>query len=156
MININTEKRKCKGKIKSAGTNPAEIFSSDCILPDICYKNRICEEFLPGGCWRGFSLFVVGIAWGSGGRKSTGGDLTGRPVLVLSWNPTGIPTLVYNLSSHTTHDTLYLFTTPIPFRYIPLTHDTLYSSLQTPSKTKDPHTIKAQSPTGVGAILCII
>ena len=130
--------------IKSAGTNPAEIFLSSCILPANCFKKSYFVENFCGGIRGNFSLFVVGVDWGVGGRKSAGGDLTGRQVEGLSGNPTGIPTLVYNLSSPLTYHTSYLFTTPIPFPHIPLTHDTLYSLSQTPSKTKDPHNKKAR------------
>lgn len=131
--------------IKSPGISPGEIFLSSCILPPNCYKNGICEEFLPGGKRRDFSLFVVGAEGVDRGRKLGVGGLTGRSVGGLSGNPTTKPSPICNLSSPLTYHTSYLLTSPILIPDISLTHDTLYSSLQTPSKTKDPHNKKARS-----------
>lgn len=131
--------------IKSPGISPGEIFLSSCILPPNCYKNGICEEFLPGGKRRDFSLFVVGVAWGVGGKKSAVDDLTGRLTDGLPGNPTTKPSPICNLSSPLTYHTSYLLITTTLIPHIPLTHDTLYSSLQTLSKTTDPHNKKARS-----------
>ncbi len=145
MKELITNKRKCKGKIKSAGTNPAEIFLSSCILPANCFKKSYFTE----NFWReregNFSLFVIGVDAGVKGRKSPVGDFTGRLTDGLPGNPTTIRTSIYNLFSKVTQYTFNLLTTPILIPHIPLTHDTLYSSLQTPSKTKDLHNKKAPS-----------
>lgn len=140
-----TNKRKCKGKIKSAGTNPAEIFLSSCILPVGCFKKSYFVENFRGGARGDFSLFVVGVDRTDRGRKSSEGDLTGRPAEGLPGNPTIKPTLVYNLTFSTTNHTSYLLHSHITFPHIPLTHDTLYSFSQTLSKTTDPHNKKAPS-----------
>ena len=142
MININTEKRKCQHIIKSPGKNPGEIFVSDCILTDPCFKKSYFVENFCGGIRGNFSLFVVGVDWWGGGGKSPVDDLTGRPAEWLPGNPTTKPSPICNLSSPLTYHTSYLLITTTLIPHIPLTHDTLYSSLQTLSKTTDPHNKK--------------
>lgn len=148
-----TNKRKCKGKIKSAGTNPAEIFLSDCILTPNCYKNRIPGEFLPGGGWWCFSLFVVGGVVLARGRKLGVGGRTGRQGEGLLGTLTTTRTPIYNFVFTISLNTIYSLFNHIQYLKIILTLHTINYPYQTLSEITDPHNKKAQDTQRGGGIL---